>query len=128
MLRFFPSTSISLAASNTWLRICTPEFSRGSTLNSSSRMKSPYSLFVHRKELGVLGTLRPTTAPSSTEYLALPPCCVQPSSDLPSNSGLNPSSWPIAAPASAASASEQKDMRIMVGPYKNVRDVAGNRL
>ena len=43
-----------------------------STRNSTSRMKSAYIFSVHRKLFGVLRTVVPTIAPSSTVYWALP--------------------------------------------------------
>ncbi len=37
-------------------------------------------------------TVRPTMAPSSTRYSALPECCSHPSSEVPLNKGTKPSS------------------------------------
>src|SRR5690348_14382968 len=62
-----------------------PEFSSSPTLNSTSRMKSPYSFSVQRNELPVFGTVVPTISPFSTWYFALPPFWSHPSRLLPSN-------------------------------------------
>ena len=69
-----------------------PEFIDGSTLNSSSSTKSAYFLVVQRNEFPVSGTVFPTTAPSCTRYSALPLCCSQPASVLPSKSFTHPAS------------------------------------
>ena len=85
-----PEASTCFGSSKCWLRICTPELRAGSTLNSSSNVKSPYSFLVHRNELGVLGTDDPTMVSPSIRYLALPPRCTKLSRFLPLNNGTQP--------------------------------------
>jgi hypothetical protein len=50
------------------------------------------------KEFGLPAAVRPTMAPSSTRYVAVPLRCTQPSRVAPSNSSTQPSAAP-AAPA-----------------------------
>src|SRR5262245_5230220 len=102
-----------------------PEFMLGSTLNSSSRMKSPYFFFVQRKELPVSTTVLPTTAPSSTRYSAEPLCCSQPSRSLPLKRVTHPSDWAWTAADEMQVTMERINAGFMV---KVVTNAGGTRL
>src|ERR1035437_2791073 len=79
------------ASGNKSARICTPEFSSASHLNSSSNSKFSNVWLVQRKLLPVPETDSPVSTPSATVYLALPLCSDQPSRFLPLNKSTQPS-------------------------------------
>src|ERR1017187_7782470 len=85
-----PLMMFVVAVGNTSLRICTPEFSSASHLNSASNSKFSNACVVQRKLLPVPETDAPVSTPSSTVYLALPLCSSQPSRFLPLNKSTQP--------------------------------------
>ena len=58
-----------------------------SVMKSNSRMKSPYSFVVARKELILLLVAVPTIMPSFAAYFAVPVTCFQPLRFFPLNKG-----------------------------------------
>src|ERR1035438_4772788 len=86
-----PLMMFVVAVGNTSLRICTPEFSSASHLNSASNSKFSNVCVVQRKLLPVPETDSPVSTPSATVYLALPLCSSQPSRFLPLNKSTQPS-------------------------------------
>src|ERR1039457_7614939 len=86
-----PLMRFVVAVGNTSLRICTPEFSSASQLNSNSNSKFSNVCAVQRKLLPVPETDSPVSTPSSMVYLALPLCSDQPSRFLPLNKSTQPS-------------------------------------
>src|ERR1039457_6829019 len=86
-----PLMRFVVAVGNTSLRICTPEFSSASHLNSASNSKFSNVCVVQRKLLPVPETDSPVSTPSATVYLALPLCSFEPSRFLPLNRLTQPS-------------------------------------
>src|ERR1017187_4388215 len=86
-----PLMMFVVAVGKTSLRICTPEFSSASHLNSASNSKFSNVCVVQRKLLPVPETDSPVSTSSATVYLALPLCSSQPSRFLPLNKSTQPS-------------------------------------
>src|SRR5436189_6413513 len=69
-----------------------PELEVLSNFTSVSKIKSPYSFSVTKKELGLLATVMPCISPFFTWYLAVPPNCFQPLKSFPLNRDCH--CWP----------------------------------